>query len=192
MDCKALMAGPTTALTDSTAVTVPITTTQQILVAQFVSRQIFKPVNLSTFWRFRMVVRGLESNAAANAHLATRVNVVAARGDGTVQSWFSSMATATEFGVAAETRLLGNSAFTTLAGSVITIREPWRLVVEVGIHAQAPASAQTALLRFGCAAASDFAFTSALTTDLNPYCELQPELDNLGPGFQHLRGFVIG
>jgi hypothetical protein len=192
MDCKALMAGPTTALTDSTAVTVPITTTQQILVSQNVSRQIFKPVQIYTTDWVACVMRGLEAATTNNAHLAMRVRAVSAFDGRELGGVFaSSMATLTEFVATAATRLIGNNT-STIACTAVTITEPWRLVFELGIHAQAPTAAGTATLRPGCNAASDFAFTSALTTDLNPWFAISRDLDALGPGFQHLRGFVIG
>lgn len=191
MDVRNLMAEPPTALTDS-AVTVPITTTQQILHTQFVSRQIFKPIRIYTTDWASCVMRGLESATTVNAHLAMRVRAVSAFDGRELGGVFaSSMASLTEFVATAATRLIGNN-INTIQTNALSISEPWRMVFELGIHAQAPAAAGTATLRPGCNAASDFAFTSALTTDLNPWWAFSRDLDALSAGMQHLRGFVIG
>lgn len=188
MNVRNLMAGPTTALTDS-AVTVPITTTQQILHTQFVSQQIFKPARLDGSYTTRAVIRGFENATTNNSHLAMRVRAVTAF-DGREMAggvFASSMGTLTEFVATAATRLLGLVSVTN-----IVLNEPWRLVFELGVHAQAPGAAGSATLRLGCNAASDFAYTSALTTDLNPWFEISANLNALSAGMQHLRGFVIG
>jgi len=51
-----------------------------------------------------------------------------------------------------------------------------RLVVEVGGHAAGPSAGGSYTMRFGNNAASDFALTSALTTDLNPWVEISQTL----------------
>lgn len=167
----------TTTLANSTAVTVPITTTQQILVAQFVSTEVFNPIRIDTSVLGYTVIRGLEAATTNNAHLAMRIRAVSPTSGAELGGVFlSSMASLTEFAATAATRLIGNST-STIAATAVTISEPWRLVAEIGIHAQAPTAAGTATLRFGSSAATDFAFTSALTTDLNPWFELNINLD---------------
>lgn len=175
MDCKGCVTS-VTQLANATAVTVPITTTQQILVAQFVSRQIFGPIRLGTAILAYAVIRGLESANTANAHLAMRVRAVSPDGRELGGVFASSMANLTELATTAATRLIGN-ATSTIAVTNLVIAEPWRLVFESGIHANAPTAAGTATLRYGCSAAADFAFTSALTTDLNPWLELNLDLN---------------
>lgn len=172
LDLKARQ-GPTTALTNSSAITVPITTTQQILCYQFTSRQIFLPARLDASCLFSMVIRGLENATTNNVFLAAILRAFSADGGTNLGTLFSSMTNAgTEFAVTAATRIFSQTAITALTLSV-----PYRLVLEVGGHAQAPSAAGSYTYRVGCAAASDFALTSALTTDLNPWMELSRNLD---------------
>lgn len=164
--------GPQTTLTDSTAITVPITTTQQILCAQFVSNQVFMPARLDSSVTFSMVLRGLESATTANVVLAYVLRAFTADGSTSLGTLASSMVNSgTEFVATAATRIFSNIALTnTIVG------QPWRLVIDIGGHAQAPTAAGTYTYRFGNSAASDFALTSALTTDLNPWLELSTNL----------------
>lgn len=175
MDVKSL-AGPATTLTNSTAVTVPITTTQQILCAQFTSNQIFKPVRLDTKVTFSMVVRGLEKATTNNAFLNYVLRAFTANGATSLGTLASALTnTGTEFVATAATRI-----FSAIAISQLTITEPWRLVIDIGATARGPTAAGSYTLRFGNSAASDFALTSALTTDLNPWFELSNELNAQG------------
>jgi hypothetical protein len=191
MDAKSFLSVPT-ALANSTAVTVPITTTQQILVSQNVSMQIFKPIRIVTTDWVACVMRGFENAATTNVSLAMRVRAVSSVDGRELGGVFaSSMQALTELATTAATRLIGNNT-STIACTSVSITEPWRLVFELGLHANGPTAGGSATLRPGCNAASDFAFTSALTTDLNPWFEISRNLDALGSGFQHLRGFVIG
>lgn len=166
----------TTALTNSSAITVPITTVQQILCYQFTSNQVYLPVRLDASVLFSMVIRGLESNAAANAFLAYVLRAVTPDGGTFLGTLASSMTNAgTEFAITDETRIFGSA--TTIALTNTVLNQPFRLVLEVGAHAQAPASARTYTYRVGCSAATDFALTSALTTDLNPWMEVSTNLN---------------
>lgn len=171
-----------TALTTSGTITVPITTTQQILCYQFTSNRIFKPARLDASVLLSMVIRTTEAATSANAFLAYILRAFSADGGTVLATLASSMTNAgTEFTVAAQTRIFGNGT-TTVALTAATLSEPWRLVLDLGAHAQAPTAAQSYTLRIGCDAASDFALTSALTTDLNPWIELSVNLDSLvGP-----------
>jgi hypothetical protein len=175
MDSQRRLEAATT-LADASAVTVPITTTQQILGAQFTSRQVFKPARLGTDVLFSMVLRGLENATNNNAHLAYVLRAFAADGSTSLGTLVSSMTTATEFVATAATRIHGNGS-TTVALTATTLSEPWRLVIDIGAHAQAPGGAGSFTYRYGCSAATDFALTSALTTDLNPWIELSADLD---------------
>lgn len=167
MDVKQ-QTGPLTALTNTTAVTVPITTTQQILGVQFVSNQLFKPQRIDASVTFSMVVRGLENATTNNVFLAYVLRAMSQDGLRVLATLASSMTNAgTEFVATAATRIF--SAIVLTASNML---EPFRLVLEIGGHAQAPSAGGSYTYRFGSNAASDFALTSALTTDLNPWAEL--------------------
>jgi hypothetical protein len=165
-----------TALANASAITVPITTTQQILGAQFVSRQVFKPTRIDASMLFSMVLRGLENATTNNVFLAYVLRAFSADGLTALATLASSMTNAgTEFVATAATRIFGNGT-STVALTAATLAEPWRLVIDIGGHAQAPSAAGSFTYRYGCNAASDFALTSALTTDLNPWIELSADL----------------
>jgi len=191
MDVKSELSA-TTALTNSTAVTVPITTTQQILCAQFVSNQVFRPVRLDTSVRFSMVVRGLEAATTNNVFLNYVLRAFRPDGAQSLGTLASAVTnTGTEFVATAATRIFGNGTTTvTLTNTVIN--QPWRLVIDIGGTAQAPTAAGSYTLRFGCGAATDFALTSALTTDLNPWIELSTNLDSSVMNNYKLMGRGIG
>jgi hypothetical protein len=175
MDLKPLMAAKST-LTDSGNITVPITTTQDILCFQFVSNQVFKPVKLDASVLLSIVIRASESSTNANVVLAYSLRAFTADGLTSLGTLASSFAnTGTEFGTTAATRIFGSA--TTIALTATQLSEHWRLVLDIGAHAEAPAAAATYLMRAGCSAASDFALTSALTTDLNPWLELSFNLN---------------
>lgn len=165
--------GPRTALANSSTITVPITTTQQILCYQFISNQVFLPVLLGADVTFSMVVRVLEAATSANAFLAYVLRAVRADGQLFLGTLASSMTNAgTEFSTSAQTRI-----FSAIALTATQISQPWRLVLDLGAHAQAPSAAQSYTMRVGTNAASDFALTSGLTTDLNPWIELNEDLN---------------
>lgn len=169
----ARQASEVTALASSSAITVPITTTQQILCWQFVSRQVFQPVRLDASVTRSMVIRTTESATSANAFLAFVLRAFSADGSAVLATLSSSMTNAgTEFTTAAQTRIFASAAIT-----AATLSQPWRLVLDIGAHAQGPTAAQSYTLRAGCNAASDFALTSGLTTDLNPWLELSADLN---------------
>lgn len=159
----------TAALTNSTAVTVPITTTQDILCAQFASAPL-PPMRVMA-GTVSAIVRALESAATANVTLAVVVKAHPADGGASLGTLYSTFTIDTEFGTTAATRIVNAGTVTAL-----TIGTPWRLVVEVGGHAAAPTAATTYTMRFGTAGASDFALTSGLTTDLNPWVEFSQDL----------------
>lgn len=177
---------PQTALTNSSAITVPVTTTQQMLAYQFVSNQIFLPVRLDTSCRFSLVIRGFENAVQNNVYLAAILRALSPDGGTILGTLFSSMTNAgTEFVATAATRIFSQTAITP-----VTLSQPFRLVLEVGGHAQAPTAAGSYTYRVGTNAASDFALTSALTTDLNPWMELSANL-NAHP-FGNYQGLSVG
>jgi hypothetical protein len=154
-------------LADTGTRTVPITTTQDILCNQWVSDWI-PPQRITGTVSY--VSRVLESALTANVSLALVVRVV--NDDTTVRgTLFSNFNLDTEFAATAATRIANAqavTALTTLPGD--------RLVIEVGGHAAAPTAATTYTMRFGTSAATDFALTTALTTDLNPWIEFSQDI----------------
>ena len=156
------------ALTNFTG-TVPITTTQDILVAQFVSAPFsYRTRILGTC---SMVIRDSESAGTANAHLAYSLRSYRPS-TSAFQALASNFATQTEDGTTASTRIWSAQALT-----ATTVEPGDVLVFEVGIHAAAPTAATSAVRRFGMpAGVADFALTSGLTTDLCPWLEIQSEV----------------
>lgn len=159
-------------LANSSNITVPITTTQDILCAQFISDPIESPINL--FGRVSLVVRGSQSVTTCNATLAVVFKVVDQQG-GNQRTLFSVFSTDSAFAAAGSdaTRIVNAQAIT----ATITLPGD-RLVMEIGVHVAAPSTSGTYLLRFGNSAASDFALTSALTTDLNPWFEMNNDIES--------------
>lgn len=168
-----------TALANSAAITIPITTTQQILAWQGVSDDVFAPIRITAQDLFSMVVRCSENANTNNAFLAYVLRAFSMDGSTSLGTLASSMTNAgTEFALTASaaTRIFGDGS-TTVALTATTINQPWRLVLDFGAHAQAPTAAGSFIERVGCDATSDFALTSALTTDLNPWMELSCNLN---------------
>lgn len=159
-------------IADTGTRTVPITTSQDILCNQFVS-DVIPPQRIDTSCTFSFVMRVIESSINANVTLAVVAYVVDSGGTarGTL---FSTFTVDTEFPTIAATRIQAASAVTAL-----TTLPGDRIVIEVGGHAASPAAATTYTMRQGTNAASDFALTSALTTDLNPWCEFSKDLFNV-------------
>jgi hypothetical protein len=146
-----------TTLADSAAIAVASGVTDQRLCAQFVSDP-FRPFNFLTTHTLSLVARAVESAGTANVFLAYVLRAL-------------SVDAGTEFPTSAATRI-----FSAIALSALSITDMFRLVLEIGGHCQAPTANTTYQLRFGTNAASDFALTSALTTDLNPWFELSPDM----------------
>jgi len=177
----------TSALTTSTSVTVPITTTQDILIAQFISDPFGNSINLDAR-NFSMVIGKCSEDAnTTNAHLAFSLRVISNDGTtvrGTVRSSFTTIS---EFPLTASaaTRIIAAAACT-----ATVIQQGDRICLEVGVRAAAPTAAGTASMRFGTSAATDFALTTALTTDLNPWCEFEQDL--YGTVFNNYQGISAG
>jgi hypothetical protein len=182
MDLKTQQ-GPQTALTNSSNITVPITTTQDILCYQFVSNQAFLPAKLDTSVLFSMVMRFVENATSTNTTIAYSLRAFDVRGTASLGTLSSSFTGGTEFGTTASTRIISAGAITALQ-----IDQIWRLVLDIGAHAAAPTVAGTYNGRAGTNAATDFALTSGLTTDLNPWCELSRNLN--ATVFQNYLGFA--
>src|SRR5262252_4686161 len=141
------------------------------------SAAISDPIRLDASVTLSFVMRVGENATTNNAFLAYMLRAVSADGARALATLASSMTNAgTEYALtsAPDTRL-----FSAIALTATTLSEPWRLVMEIGAHAQAPTVAGSVIHRRGCNAASDFALTSALTTDLNPWMELSVNLNAL-------------
>lgn len=158
-------------LADDTTRTVPITTTQDILCNQFVSAPMSGSIAFDASMTVSSVIRVLASATTENCTLAFVVKIVSNDG-GTVRgTLFSTFSTGATFAATAATRILAASALTAVTSQVGD-----RLVVELGAHAAAPSTAGTYTMRQGNSAATDFALTSALTTDLNPWLEISANI----------------
>lgn len=103
--------------------------------------------------------------------LAIVVKVVSQDGAVVRGTLFSNFNQDTEFATTQSTRIVNAQSVT----NVIT--QPGdRIVLEVGGHAAAPTAATTYTMRQGDNNAADFALTSALTTDLNPWLEFSQNI----------------
>lgn len=171
-------------LANQTAQTVPITTTQQILSRQYVTDPV--PSRIVLACRISICIRVLEANAGANAFLAWVLRVVDKDGATTPRAVGSSMTnTGTEYSTSAQTRIF---TLTGLASTPLTMEVGERFVFEVGAHVQAPSIGTTYTHRYGIAAGADFALTSGLTTDLNPWWELDQDIWPVGSTNQISQG----
>lgn len=152
-------------------VTVPITTTQDILNFQCVSVPIPPQRIIGTF---SVVIRCSENATTDNATLAVLVKVVSQDGTVTRGTLYTNFNAGTEFALtgAPATRIVNAAAVT-----ATTTQPGDRLVVEIGVHATGPTTAGSAIERIIIdAAAADYALTTALTTALNPWCEFSQDI----------------
>ncbi len=143
------------------------TTTSQTRYHTFVSDTLDAAQTISG--TFSLVVgKCAETTTSGDAHLAYALRVVT--GSGTHRATLATvMATSTEFPLiaSAATRIHNATAITSFAAAAGD-----RLVLEIGIHGVTPAN-EVMQMRFGDPTATgDFALTSGLTTDLDPWGEL--------------------
>jgi hypothetical protein len=123
------------------------------------------------------IIRGLESNAAHNGTVAICVRQVSSTGTHiadllAVAASDNTAAAPPEFGTTAATRRLQDVAeATTLTLTSRTFSDQDYLVIEIGFRKASTSTSTTVTLRFGDSAATDFAHTDGLTTDLNPWVE---------------------
>jgi hypothetical protein len=170
-------------LADTGTRTVPITTTQDILGTQFVS----DPIPAQTIrGQCSLVIRTIESTVDANVTLAVVLRLMSNDGATSRGTLFSVFGTGTEYAVTAATRIVASSNVTSF-----TAQPGDRLVLEVGARATTPVSAQTYTHRLGHSAATDFALTAALTTDLNPWLELSQDLFKGATNWENGRSFGV-
>lgn len=174
-----------TPMADSTSITVPITTTQDILCAQFVSEGLEPQIILGQdFDTVRAVVKCVEAGVGANCVLSLYCRVVS--DDGLTERNFTTENDSTEFDTTASTRTID----AVVAGSLISVVRGDRLVVEIGARTTVPLLALSYTLRFGTEGGSDFALTEGLTTDLNPYIDFPKELifgDSIGNSGKYVK-----
>lgn len=164
-----------TALTTSGNITVPITTTQQILSYQFTSRQVFRPTRFDTSVQFSGVLRCSENATTNNVTICYSLRAVSPDGGtflGTIKDALSAGASEYALHASQQTRIVAAASII----AALTILQPFRLVLEIGSHAAPPSAAGNFQHRIGCNAASDFALTTALTTNLNPWFELSSNI----------------
>lgn len=181
---RKLTLSTTSTLADDTTRTVPITTTQDVLCNQFISDTIPSQL-IDTSCTLSSVIRVLASATTENCTLAYVVKVVSNDGTivrGTLLSNFNAGAA---FVATAATRILAATAVT-----AVTAQPGDRLLVELGAHAAAPSTSGTYTMRQGTSAATDFALTSALTTDLNPWIEFSTDL--YGTTIENYRAVKVG
>lgn len=140
------------------------------------------------------VIRGLENNTNFNATLA--INVRRVNSAGTHQSDLLAVAASDntaaappEFGTTAGTRRFQDAAeATSLSLTSTGFNDGDYLIVEIGARKASTSTVQTVTLRFGDNAASDFAHSDGLTTDLNPWVEFSGTLTFQPQDTPELRG----
>lgn len=150
--------------------TVPITTTQDIVHLQFISNPIPAQYLAGTV---SMVMRFSENVSTVNVTLAVVIRVLSRGGESIRGTLFSVFGTDTAYALGGSdaTRIVNSQTLTPL------ITQPGdRLVVEIGGRATAPSTSGTFKSRYGFSAATDFALTSGLTTDLNPWIEFSQNI----------------
>lgn len=173
---------------------VPITTTQNILAVQYVSAPVKSDAVFMSSNDY--IIRCSESDLGINAVLVAQMRMIAAdfslRGSyigAAVNQIHVYAADAVEFtldGAAATRRKASGATYTVtpLAGS--------RMVFEVGVNVAAPTVSGTATLRFGNGAATDFAATTGLTTDLNPYYNVNIDVFSPYQKFENYQSIKAG
>lgn len=158
-------------LANTTNRTIPITTTQDVLCNQFVGDPMPTQI-INSDCKFSAVIRVAESVSTANANMRVVVRVVSQDGS-IVRGTLFSTDGATEFPVPVSeaTRIISQQSITALL-----VQPGDRIVVELGSHLAGPTTSGTYYMRQGNSAATDFALTSGLTTDLNPWVEFSTDL----------------
>jgi len=154
-------------LTDK-QVTVPITDSNNILNRQFISEPIAGQVISGTL---SCVIRCSEDAATTNVNLAVVAYLV--NSVGTLRSIMLNNLTGTEFDLTAgaSTRIKDVVSLTSR-----TAQNDDRIVIEIGVRSASPSVGGSAIERFGTSGGTDFALTSGLTTDLNPWVEFSQDI----------------
>jgi hypothetical protein len=155
----------------SATVTVPITTSQNIL-----SRQAISDPLPATHWNgtISAVTQAFESALTANATFCYSIRVCSGDGAvfrGTLLSLFTATGQ-TEFVVSpGATRTIATLTLTPLVS-----QQGDRLVVEWGVFAAAPSAATTATLRYGYGSAVDYALSVGVNATSNPWLEFSQDI----------------
>jgi len=160
---------------NSSSITIPITTTQDILNYQLISEPIRNQTISGTI---SLVVRCSTNDITTATTLAVVAKVVSNDGSTSRGTLFSVFGTDSNYPVDASpaTRIVNAQALTPL-----TCEFGDRIVVEVGTRATAPAVAGTAIQRrISAIGTADYALTSGLTTSLNPWVEFSTDLWGTG------------
>lgn len=143
---------------------------KEICVIQFQ----YGPIGANTFNNtdtFNGIHRCLESLATGNCFVSSILYVVQSDGStirGTIYD--DSVGNSdVEMATSAATRVTPSNAFVTK--STVSAQNGDYLIFEVGVAVNGTGVSSTATQRFGSSAGSDFALTTGLTTDLNPWLE---------------------
>lgn len=126
-----------------------------------------------------------ENNATVNATLAASIRVLSQDGGTQRGVLYSVFGTDTELDITDATRIINTQTVTST-----TIQGGDRIVVEVGVKLAAGAAGAFAITN-GLSAASDYALTSALTTNLNPWIEFSADLE-FGLAFNNYATVKVG
>lgn len=122
---------------------------------------------------FSMVIRCSQTATTNAASLAVVVKVCSGDGSavrGTLYSVFG-IDTAFPLTASAATRIVNAQAIT----PVVALPGD-RIHIEYGYHTTASTTTSNIVMRNGASTSVDFALTSGLTTDLNPWCEFSQDL----------------
>lgn len=147
------------------------TNTQDICALQFISAPIPPQIISGTI---SLVLKVYESATTDNLTLAVVLRVLSGDGNTVRGTLFSNFNQDTEWAVfaSAATRIVNAQTVTQ-----VTTQGGDILVLEIGAHAAAPTTADFLNCRFGTdGTVADYALTSALTTDLNPWIEFSQDL----------------
>lgn len=149
------------------------TSSQQMCYAQWASDYVLAAnVDFAPTDTADAVVRTLEEDAATDAYLACIVRVVSGDGAtdrGTALSYGITGGSGTEFSLTTPSTV----RFVSAAMGTVSALAGDRIVIEMGAYGWTPATIYYHLLRFGDpTAASDFALTGGLTTDLCPWVQV--------------------
>jgi hypothetical protein len=150
---------------------------KEFCVFQFQSTQQLAAQTISNAGTFNGLHRCLEAAATANVFAASVLYVVSSDGAtirGTIYDDTLGNSDI-ELGTTASTRVNPSDAFVGTKTSVVAVDGDY-LIFELGFSANATGVSQNVTQRVGSSAASDFALTSGLTTDLNPWLELSATL----------------
>lgn len=180
--CRKSTLATLSTLTDKSS-TIPITVTQNILTRQFISEALPAGAVNGTF---DAVVRCGASSLSLVASLGLVITVVSSDGGTLRGTAFSN------FTLDTGVPLTGSDATRIASGQSLSStanQQGDRLVIEIGVGVVAPLLSGTVAHRCGTTAASDFALTSGLTTDLNPWIEFSKDFwPALPSSHQFVRG----